>query len=173
MHRSDDGGKTWRTVGNEFAYKGETGTHQRHDGTDHPWEFKRVGTGTVARRPKHGLRRRGGRGHLPLQRRRGDVAEIPGRRHETPAASGRRAAVVSVSIPSFSILPTPDRIYIAISSAGAFRTDDGGVHVEADQSWPESNYIPDEAAQVVIASTTLPCTRRWPWACCSCKSTGM
>ncbi|MGH2621685.1 MAG: exo-alpha-sialidase, partial [Anaerolineales bacterium] len=26
MHRSDDGGKTWETVGNEFKYDGETGT---------------------------------------------------------------------------------------------------------------------------------------------------
>ena len=28
IHRSDDGGQTWTTVGNEFPYAGETGTHQ-------------------------------------------------------------------------------------------------------------------------------------------------
>ncbi len=38
----DDGGKTWEPVGNEFKYDGETGTHQWYDGTQHPWEFKRV-----------------------------------------------------------------------------------------------------------------------------------
>ncbi len=42
MHRSDDGGKSWETVGNEFIYKGESGMHQWYDGTPHPWEFKRV-----------------------------------------------------------------------------------------------------------------------------------
>ncbi|MFN2180072.1 MAG: exo-alpha-sialidase, partial [Candidatus Promineifilaceae bacterium] len=41
VHRSDDGGLTWQTVGNEFLYEGETGTHQWYDGTPHPWEFKR------------------------------------------------------------------------------------------------------------------------------------
>src|SRR5215472_16145859 len=42
MQRSDDGGKTWEAVGNEFKYDGVTGTHQWYDGTQHPWEFKRV-----------------------------------------------------------------------------------------------------------------------------------
>jgi photosystem II stability/assembly factor-like uncharacterized protein len=42
MQRSDDGGKSWQTVGNEFTYDGVPGTHQWYDGTPHPWEFKRV-----------------------------------------------------------------------------------------------------------------------------------
>ncbi|MCU0229641.1 MAG: exo-alpha-sialidase, partial [Bryobacterales bacterium] len=42
IQRSDDGGKTWQPVGNEFLYEGEAGTHQFYDGTPHPWEFKRV-----------------------------------------------------------------------------------------------------------------------------------
>src|SRR5262245_15307452 len=42
MQRSDDGGKTWESIGNEFVYDGVTGTHQWYDGTPHPWEFKRV-----------------------------------------------------------------------------------------------------------------------------------
>ena len=42
MQRSRDGGATWETVGNTFAYDGVTGTHQWYDGTPHPWEFKRV-----------------------------------------------------------------------------------------------------------------------------------
>src|ERR671910_2841960 len=28
MQRSDDGGKTWETIGNEFKYNGNPGTHQ-------------------------------------------------------------------------------------------------------------------------------------------------
>lgn len=42
IQRSDDGGRSWVPVGNEFAYDGETGTHQWYDGTPHPWEFARV-----------------------------------------------------------------------------------------------------------------------------------
>jgi photosystem II stability/assembly factor-like uncharacterized protein len=42
VQRSDDGGKTWEPVGNEFAYVGTPGTHQWYDGTPHPWDFKRV-----------------------------------------------------------------------------------------------------------------------------------
>ena len=42
MQRSNDGGKTWESVGNKFEYDGVPGTHQWYDGTPHPWEFKRV-----------------------------------------------------------------------------------------------------------------------------------
>src|ERR687898_790567 len=42
MQRSDDGGRTWEPVSNEFVYDGVPGTHQWYDGTQHPWEFTRV-----------------------------------------------------------------------------------------------------------------------------------
>src|SRR6201985_2485605 len=61
IQRSDDGGKTWhqpgtpaghpaepgppKTDSNKFAYDAESKpltTHQWYDGTQHPWEFKRV-----------------------------------------------------------------------------------------------------------------------------------
>jgi BNR/Asp-box repeat len=42
IQRSDDGGRTWEAVGNEFVYDGVPGTHQWYDGTPHPWEFARV-----------------------------------------------------------------------------------------------------------------------------------
>src|SRR5579863_6787196 len=60
IQRSDDGGKTWHQPGapagqpapppgmppqgesNKFVYEGNPGTHKWYDGTDHPWEFKRV-----------------------------------------------------------------------------------------------------------------------------------
>ena len=42
IQRSDDGGQTWEPVNNEFKYEGDPGTHQWYDGTQHPWEFKRV-----------------------------------------------------------------------------------------------------------------------------------
>ena len=62
IQRSDDGGKTWSPPGTKFEdlmgpdgmpkgespdpsgflYEGEVGTHKWYDGTQHPWEFKRV-----------------------------------------------------------------------------------------------------------------------------------
>src|SRR6201987_3641308 len=57
IQRSDDGGKTWEPPGggptttpegmpkaesNKFVYEGEVGTHKWYDGTQHPWEFKRI-----------------------------------------------------------------------------------------------------------------------------------
>src|SRR5260370_611365 len=42
IQRSNDGGKTWEAVGNTFVYDGVPGTHKWHDGTPHPWEFKRA-----------------------------------------------------------------------------------------------------------------------------------
>ena len=42
VQRSDDGGETWEPVGKDFVYDGTPGTHQWYDGTQHPWEFKRV-----------------------------------------------------------------------------------------------------------------------------------
>src|SRR5262245_5024182 len=59
IQRSDDGGKTWNPPGskpedlmgpggmpkgesNMFVYKGKVGTHKWYDGTQHPWEFKRI-----------------------------------------------------------------------------------------------------------------------------------
>src|SRR5437660_10349859 len=60
IQRSDDGGKTWFQPGtpageptttpdgmppgesNNFVYERIPGSHQWYDGTQHPWEFKRV-----------------------------------------------------------------------------------------------------------------------------------
>src|SRR5215510_11392513 len=42
IQRSCDGGRTWEPVGDAFLYDVATGTHQWYDGTQHPWEFKRV-----------------------------------------------------------------------------------------------------------------------------------
>ena len=44
IQRSDDGGKTWEPVGNEFAYDGVPGTHQWYDGTQHRGSSRASGT---------------------------------------------------------------------------------------------------------------------------------
>ena len=42
IHRSDDGGATWETVGNDFTYDGVPGQHQWYDGSLRDWAFTRV-----------------------------------------------------------------------------------------------------------------------------------
>jgi len=42
VQRSDDGGRSWEPVGNDFAYDGDPGTHQYYDGSSVPWKFTRV-----------------------------------------------------------------------------------------------------------------------------------
>ena len=149
IQRSDDGGSTWQPVGNNFAYDGEAGTHQWYDGTPHPWEFARVW-------------------HLEPSLTDPDVVyagvedaalfkssdggqewvEVSGLRrhgsgpHWQPGAGG-------MCLHTILLHPTDEqRMMIAISAAGAFRTDDGG------QSWTPANMglrseqIPDADAEV-------------------------
>ena len=149
MQRSDDGGATWQPVDNKFLYDGIPGTHQWYDGTPHPWEFKRVwhiepsltDPDTVYAGVEDAALFRstdGGKSWHELSALRG---------HGTgpawqPGAGG-------MCLHSIILDPTdPNRIYIAISAAGAFRSDDGG------QSWKpinrglHSQYIPDPTAEV-------------------------
>jgi photosystem II stability/assembly factor-like uncharacterized protein len=149
VQRSSDGGKTWEPVGNKFAYDGVTGTHQWYDGTPHPWEFKRVwhlepsttDPDTVyAGVEDAALFRTSDAGQ--------NWEELPGlRRHGSgpawqPGAGGLCLHTI--------VLDPADaqRIYVAISAAGAFRSDDGGVSWKAINQGLRSQGIPDPNAEV-------------------------
>jgi hypothetical protein len=170
IQRSDDGGKTWTTPGgekapnpgefpagiaNKFAYdtSAETGkpmtTHQWYDGTPHPWEFKRVW-------------------HLEPCLTNAEVVyagvedaalfkstdgatswhELSGMRgHGTgmswqPGAGGLGLHTIILD------KSNKDRIFIAISAAGAFRTDDGGKTWTPINKGLRSPYLPDKDAEV-------------------------
>jgi photosystem II stability/assembly factor-like uncharacterized protein len=149
LQRSNDGGQTWEPVGNKFAYEGETGTHQWYDGTPHPWEFKRVwhlepsltDPDTVYAGIEDAAIFRTTDGGLHW-------TELPGLRgHGTgprwqPGAGGMCLHTIILD-PS-----DPDRIFIAISAAGAFRTDDGGLTWKPINKGLHSQYIPDPNAEV-------------------------
>ncbi len=149
LQRSNDGGQTWEPVGNKFAYEGETHTHQWYDGTPHPWEFKRVwhlepsltDPDTVYAGIEDAAIFRTIDGGL-------NWAELPGLRgHGTgprwqPGAGGMCLHTIILD-PS-----DPNRIFIAISAAGAFRTDDGGLTWKPINKGLRSQYIPDPNAEV-------------------------
>ena len=172
IQRSDDGGKTWFQPGtlpgeetgpggapkgesNKFVYdvSPKTGkpltTHQFYDGTQHPWEFKRVWhlepsltePNTVFAGVEDAAlfkSKDGGKTWSELSGLRG---------HGTgpkwqPGAGGMCLHTVILD-PS-----DPKRIYIAISAAGAFRTDDGGATWKPINKGLHSLYIPDPTAEV-------------------------
>jgi len=172
IQRSDDGGKTWNPPGtkpedlmtpegmakgesNMFVYDAspETGkpltTHQWYDGTQHPWEFKRVWhLEPSLDNPDHvyaGVEdaalfesKDGGKSWHELAGLRGSDT---GPKWQ-PGAGGMCLHTILID-PS-----NPKRISVAISAAGAFRTDDGGTSWKPINRGLHSQYIPDPAAEV-------------------------
>jgi photosystem II stability/assembly factor-like uncharacterized protein len=170
IQRSDDGGKTWDVPGgeklpkpgefpsgapNKFVYdvnppsgKPLT-THQWYDGTQHPWEFKRVwhlepsltNRDTVYAGVEDAALFRSTDGAKSWH----EVAGLRG--HGTgpkwqPGAGGLCLHTIILD------KSDPNKIYIAISAAGAFRTDDGGKNWKPINQGLVSNYIPDPKAEI-------------------------
>ncbi len=172
IQRSDDGGKTWTQPGtppgerttpegmpkgesNKFVYdiSTETGkpltTHQWYDGTQHPWEFKRVwhlepsltDPDTVYAGVEDAALFRskdGGKSWQELSGLRGHGSG-PGWQ---PGAGGMCLHTIVLD-PS-----NPQRMFIAISAAGAFRTDDAGRTWRPINRGLKSQYIPNPEAEV-------------------------
>ncbi|MBS1876377.1 MAG: exo-alpha-sialidase [Acidobacteria bacterium] len=149
MQRSDDGGKSWQPVGNKFQYDGPTGTHQWYDGTPHPWEFKRVWHIEPSLTDPDTVYAGIEDAALFVSRDAGgEWSELAGLRgHGTgpawqPGAGGMCLHTVILDPHD------PLRIFIAISAAGAFRTDDGGASWKPINKGLYSKYIPDPNAEV-------------------------
>ena len=170
IQRSSDGGKTWEAPGgglttapsgmpvvegNKFVYdtSPETGkpltTHQWYDGTQHPWEFKRVwhlepsltDPDTVYAGVEDAALFRSTDGGQTWQ----ELAGLRG--HGTglewhPGAGGMGLHTILLD-PS-----DPERIFVAISAAGAFRSDDAGQTWRPINRGLKSQYIPDPNAEV-------------------------
>jgi photosystem II stability/assembly factor-like uncharacterized protein len=149
MQRSNDGGQTWEPVDNKFVYDGTPGTHQWYDGTPHPWEFKRVWHVEPSLSDPDVVYA-GVEDAAMFRTTDGGKSwhELPGLRghgtgsHWAPGAGG-------LCLHTIIIDPTnANRIVIAISAAGAFRSDDGGTSWKAINQGLRSNHIPDPTAEV-------------------------
>jgi photosystem II stability/assembly factor-like uncharacterized protein len=172
IQRSDDGGKTWHQPGtppgeatttpqgfpkgesNKFVYdtSPETGrpltTHQFYDGTQHPWEFKRVwhlepslnDPDTVYAGVEDAAMFRSTDGGKTWHELAG-LRDAHGSQW-MPGAGG-------MGLHTILIDPTnPKRMFIAISAAGAFRTDDAGRTWKPINRGLHSQYIPNPEAEV-------------------------
>ena len=173
IQRSDDGGKTWFQPGtppgevkkspqgwpmgesNKFVYdtSEKTGkpltTHQFYDGTQHPWEFKRVWH--IEPSPVDpNLAYAGVEDAAIFRTTDGGKSwqELSGLRgHGTgprwqPGAGGMCLHTIILD------KKNPNRIYVAISAAGAFRSDDAGKSWKPINKGLVSKYLPDQTAEV-------------------------
>jgi photosystem II stability/assembly factor-like uncharacterized protein len=173
IQRSNDGGKTWEQPGtapgesmttpegmpkgesNKFVYdvSSETGkpitTHMWYDGTAHPWEFKRVWhlepSLTDPNTCYAGVEDAalfkttdGGKTWHELAGLRGHGT---GSKWQ-PGAGGMGLHTILLDPKN------PNRIFVAISAAGCFRTDDGGKTWQPINRGLKSQYIPDPNAEV-------------------------
>jgi photosystem II stability/assembly factor-like uncharacterized protein len=149
IQRSKDGGKTWEPVGNQFTYEGVPGTHKWYDGSPHPWEFKRVwhlepsltNPEMVLAGVEDAALFRSTDGGQSWQ-------ELPGLRGHGSGSSWQPGAG-GMCLHSIVQDPSnPQRLFIAISAAGAFRTEDGGKSWRPINRGLRSLYIPDPTAEV-------------------------
>ena len=166
IQRSDDGGRTWNTPGsspeelqgpggfprgesNKFTYAGEAGTHKWYDGTQHPWEFKRVWHIEPSLTDPD-TAYAGGEDAAIFKTTDGGRSwqELPGLRQAKGALWQPGAGGMAVH----TILLDPKnakRMYVAISAGGAFRTDDGGQTWKPINRGLKSPYeLPDPDAEV-------------------------
>jgi photosystem II stability/assembly factor-like uncharacterized protein len=149
MQRSDDGGKTWQPMGNEFKYDGAVSTHKWYDNTDHPYEFARVwhlepsltDPDTVYAGVEDAALFKSTDGAKTWE-------ELPGIRTQKSASSWAPGAG-GLCLHTIILDPVKsDRIFAAISSAGAFRSDDSGKTWKPITKGLHSEIMPDPDAEV-------------------------
>ncbi|MHB8588346.1 MAG: WD40/YVTN/BNR-like repeat-containing protein [Candidatus Dormibacteraceae bacterium] len=149
VQRSNDGGATWEPVGNQFQYDGATSTHKWYDNTDHPYEFLRVwhlepsltDPDTVYAGVEDAAMFRTTDAGKSWE-------ELSGLRNH-PTASTWAPGAGGLCLHTIILdKDNPNRIVTAISSAGAFRSDDAGDTWRTITKGLHSNYIPDPDAEV-------------------------
>jgi hypothetical protein len=166
IQRSDDGGKTWNTPGsspeelkgpggfpkgesNKFVYEGDAGTHKWYDGTQHPWEFKRIWH--IEPSPTDPDTAFAGAEDAAIFKTTDGGKtwkEMPGLRKAKgqlwqPGAGGMAVHTILLD------RENAKRIYVAISAAGAFRSDDAGATWKPINRGLKSQFeLPDPDAEV-------------------------
>jgi hypothetical protein len=149
VQRSDDGGRSWTPVDNRFVYEGTPGTHLWYDGTPHPWEFARVWHFEPS--PADPDLLYAGVEDAALFRSTDGARsweELAGLRTHQSASSWQPGAG-GMCLHTILLDPKqPSRMFVAISAAGAFRSEDAGATWRPINKGLKSNSIPQEEAEV-------------------------
>ena len=149
MQRSNDGGRSWAPVGNKFTYEGTPGPHKWYDGTPHPWEFARVWHVEPSASDPDVVY--AGIQDAALFRSDdggGTWQELAGLRTH-PSGSDWAPGAGGLCLHTILIDPgNPQRMFVAISAAGAFRTDDAGRTWRPINKGLKSEGIPNPTAEV-------------------------
>ncbi len=152
VQRSDDGGRTWQAVENKFVYDAAgapVGKHLWYDGTPHPWEFKRIwrfepsltDPDTVLAGAEDAALFRttdGGKSWHELHGLRGHASGPQWQ----PGAGGMCLHTIVQDRRNMG------RLYVAISAAGTFRSDDDGRSWRPVNRGLKSEFMPDPTAEV-------------------------
>ena len=149
MQRSNDGGKTWESVGNKFEYRRcarDAPVVRRH--APSLGVQAGVAPGAFSHRSRCGVRRRRGCGAVSYRGRGQQLARAA--RTEGPRLRFKWApGAGGLCLHTILLDPTNDeRMFIAISAAGAFRTDDGARTWRPINQGLRSEHIPDPTAEV-------------------------
>jgi photosystem II stability/assembly factor-like uncharacterized protein len=149
IQRSDDGGRTWNPVGNDFRYASEAGKHQWYDGTPHPWEFARVWHLEPSPTDRDLVYAGVEDAALFVSADGGQTwEERPGLRTH-PSGPFWQPGAGGMCLHTIVLDPgRPGRVTVAISSAGAFRSDDDGQTWVPINKGLHSEGIPDPDAEV-------------------------
>ena len=145
IQRSDDGGLSWQPVGNDFTYATDPGTHLWYDGTPRPFEFKRIWH--LEPSPTDPDVVYAGAEDAALFRSADGGAtwtELTGLRTHSTAAHWQPGAG---GMCLHTIILQEPRIFVAISAAGTFRSDDGGKTWQAVNRGLKSDGIPNPDAE--------------------------
>jgi photosystem II stability/assembly factor-like uncharacterized protein len=134
---------------NKFVYEGAVGTHLWYDGTQHPWEFKRIWHLEPSLSDPN-TAYAGAEDAAIFKTTDGGKSwkELPGLRQAKgqlwqPGAGGMAVHTILIDPKN------PNRIYLAISAAGAFRTEDGGKTWKPINRGLKSQFeLPDPDAEV-------------------------
>jgi hypothetical protein len=166
IQRSDDGGKSWHTPGsspedlkspdgfpkgesNKFVYDGNVGQHLWYDGTSHPWEFKRIWHLEPSLTDPN-VCYAGAEDAALFRTTDGGKTwrELAGLRTH-PSAPQWMPGAGGMGLHTILLDPkNPNRIYIAISAAGVFRSDDAGKTWKPVNKGLSSQFMPNPDAEV-------------------------
>ena len=149
IQRSDDGGRSWQPVGNDFTYADPVGDHLWYDGTPRPWEFKRIWHLEPSRTDPDTVYAGAEDAALYRSTDGGQKWQELTALRTHPSGPGWQPGAGGLCLHTIILDPADEnRMYVAISAAGAFRTDDGGASWLPINRGLRSGQIPDEDAEV-------------------------